>query len=127
VPVVRAIGGVVDTVFDHDYSDVPPEQRNGFVFHHVDDAALESAMARAIELWHRYPSQFRQLRLNGMRADRSWAQPGREYLNVYEYVRHKDAAARQPQLDRGAAAGRDRRGPERLPSRGGRRAGAARK
>jgi starch synthase len=127
VPVVRAIGGVVDTIFDHDYSDVPPEQRNGFVFHHVDDAALESAMARAIELWHRHPSQFRRLMLNGMRADRSWAHPGREYLNVYDSVRHKDGADSQPQLDRGTAAGQDRRGPERLPSRGGRRAGAARK
>jgi glycogen synthase len=117
----------VDTVFDHDYSDVPPEQRNGFVFHHVDDAALESALARAIELWHRYPAQFRQLRLNGMRTDRSWAHPGRAYLSVYDHVRHKDAAARQPELDRGEAARHDRWGPERLPSRGGRRAGAARK
>jgi starch synthase len=98
VPVVRAIGGVVDTVFDHHYSDAPPERRNGFVFHHVDDAALESAMARAIELWLGYPDQFRQLMLNGMRTDRSWAHPGREYLNVYDYVR-RHAAARQPELD----------------------------
>jgi hypothetical protein len=36
--------------------------------------------------------------LNGMRTDRSWAQPGRDYLNVYEYVRHKDATARAPEL-----------------------------
>ena len=108
VPVVRAVGGVVDTVFDHQYSDAPPEQRNGFVFHHVDDAALESAMARAIELWHGYPDQFRQLMLNGMRTDRSWAHPGREYLNVYDYVRHKHAAARQPELDSGATARHDR-------------------
>jgi starch synthase len=125
-PIVRAIGGVLDTVFDHHYSDAPPQQRNGFVFHDTDHAALESAMARAIELWQQYPDQFRELMLNGMRADRSWAHPGRKYLNVYEYVRHKDAAARQPQLDSDAAARHRRSGPERVRSRGARRADAAR-
>ena len=127
VPIARAVGGVVDTVFDHHYSGAPPEQRNGFVFEHVDDAALESAMGRAIALWYRRPDQFRQLILNGMRADRSWAHPGRDYLNVYEYVRHKDAAARQPQLDSGATARHDRWDPELVRSRRARRQGVARK
>ena len=40
VPVVRAIGGVVDTVFDHHYASAPPEDRNGFAFEHVDHGAL---------------------------------------------------------------------------------------
>ena len=116
VPVARAIGGVMDTVFDHHYSSAPPEQRNGFVFEHVDHAALESAMARAIRLWQEHPDQFRQLMLNGMRTDRSWAQPARDYLNVYDYVRHKDATARQPELDSVAAPRHDRWGsPERVP------------
>ena len=106
VPIVRAIGGVVNTIFDHHYSGAPPALRNGFVFHHVDHAALESAMARAIRLWHRYPDQFRQLMLNGMRANRSWATPAQDYLNVYDYVRHKHAAATQPQLDSNHAARR---------------------
>ncbi len=125
VPIVRAVGGVVDTVFDHHYSGAPPEQRNGFVFHHVDHAALESAMARAIRLWQRYPDQFRQLMLNGMRADRSWAQPGRDYLNVYDYVRHKPATARQPQLDNGAPPRQRRWNLERVRARGARRKVAA--
>ena len=124
VPIVRATGGVVDTVFDHHYSGAPPEQRNGFVFHHVDHAALESAMARAIRLWHRYPDQFRQLMLNGMRADRSWARPGQDYLNIYDYIRHKNAAARQPQLDSGQAARRRPWGRERARPRSARRAAA---
>lgn len=126
VPVVRAIGGVVNTVFDHHYSGAPPDQRNGFVFEHVDHAALESALARAIRLWHGDPGQFRQLMLNGMRADRSWATPGQDYLNVYEYVRHKDAAARPPELNSDAAVRRRRWGPERGRSRGAHRADAAR-
>ena len=87
VPVVRAIGGLVDTVFDRDYS--PGWERNGYVFHHPDTPALESAMARAIGLWYSYPAEFRELQLNGMRADHSWARPAEDYLNIYEYIRHK--------------------------------------
>lgn len=37
-----------------------------------------------------------------MRADQSWARPGWDDLNVYDYVRHRDPAARQPDLDRRA-------------------------
>ena len=103
VPVVRAIGGVVDTVFDHHYADAPPDQRNGFVFHHTDEPALESAMTRAIGLWHGDPDQFRTVMLNGMRADRSWARPGAEYLKVYEYVRHTDPPALSQGSDHAAA------------------------
>ena len=89
VPIVRAVGGLVDTVFDRDYSDRPPDDRNGYVFHQLDHAALESALARAIGLWYSYPGDFRQLMLNGMRADNSWAQPGQLYMNIYDHIRHK--------------------------------------
>jgi starch synthase len=89
VPIVRAIGGMVDTVFDHDYSANPPEERNGYVFHQVDNHALESAMSRAIGLWYAYPEEFRRLMINGMRQDHSWASPGQHYLNIYEHIRHK--------------------------------------
>ena len=51
VPIVRACGGLHDTIADRDYSWHPPEQRNGYVFNHADHPALESAMARAIGLW----------------------------------------------------------------------------
>jgi starch synthase len=46
-------------------------------------------MARAIGLWYRYPEDFRFLMFNGMRDDRSWARPGQDYLNIYEYIKHK--------------------------------------
>jgi len=89
VPIVRAVGGLLDTVFDRDFSDRPYEQRNGYVFHQVDHQALESAMGRAIGLWNTYPDEFRQLMLNGMRQDHSWAGPGQDYVNIYEYIRHR--------------------------------------
>jgi starch synthase len=33
VPIVRATGGLADTVFDRDYSTRPIDARNGYVFH----------------------------------------------------------------------------------------------
>jgi starch synthase len=89
VPVVRAVGGLVETVFDRDYSDEPPERRNGYVFGQPDASGLQSAMRRALGLWNSYPGEFRSLLLNAMRCDYSFAQPARDYLNIYEYIRHK--------------------------------------
>ena len=54
-----------------------------------DNPAIESALDRALGLWQAYPDQFRQLMLNAMRSDYSWARPGQDYLNIYEYIRHK--------------------------------------
>jgi starch synthase len=89
VPIVRSVGGLVDTVFDRDHSDKPEQERNGYVFHQCDFPAVESAMDRAIGLWYDYPEQFRELVRNGMRYDYSWSTPGQNYLNIYDYIRHK--------------------------------------
>jgi starch synthase len=89
VPIVRACGGLADTVFDRDHSWAPLDERNGYVFEDAEHPALESAMARAIGLWYGYPEDFRYLMLNGMRSDRSWARPGQDYLNIYEHIKHK--------------------------------------
>jgi starch synthase len=87
VPVVRRVGGLADTVFDANYSDKAFEERNGYVFDDATPEALESAMERAIGLWFEYPEYFRQLRINGMRADNSWERPAKRYLDIYEHVR----------------------------------------
>ena len=89
VPVVRAVGGLVDTVFDRDYSDRPPEQRNGYSFRDADNPGLESALSRAFGLWWDYPEEFHRLARQGMAYDYSWNHPGSDYLNIYNYVRHK--------------------------------------
>lgn len=89
VPIVRGVGGLVNTVFDRDYdTDHLPEQRNGYVFYQSDYPALESAMDRAIGLWYDYPDEFRQLMLQGMKYDYSWNYPGKDYLEIYESIRH---------------------------------------
>ncbi len=87
VPIVRATGGLADTVFDANHSDRPYEERTGYTFEAFDNAALENAMGRAIGLWYKYPRYFHQLRLNGMHADYSWDQSGGHYLNIYQHIR----------------------------------------
>lgn len=89
VPIVRAVGGLADTVFDRDYSDRPQHERNGYVFNQADHAGVESAMHRAIGLWHSYPEEFRRLMVNGMEHDHSWNYPGQDYLNIYRHIAHK--------------------------------------
>jgi starch synthase len=89
VPVVHAVGGLADTVFDKDYSDRPPHQRNGYVFHNADNPGVESALGRAIACYYQYPEDFRQLILHGMKCDFSWNQPAQDYLKIYDFVRDK--------------------------------------
>ncbi len=89
VPVVRWVGGLVDTVFDRDFAPRGLLDRNGYVFHQADFPGIESALHRAIGLWYGYPGDFRQLMVQGMRYDYSWNYPGQHYWNIYEYIRHK--------------------------------------
>jgi starch synthase len=87
VPVVRATGGLADTVFDANHSERPFHERNGYVFHDYTAEGLESAMSRAIGLWRKFPAYFRQLRVNGMGYDWSWNHPGQDYENIYNHIR----------------------------------------
>jgi starch synthase len=90
VPIVRGVGGLVNTVFDRDYDETkPPEQRNGYVFYQTDHQAFESALIRAMKLWYNEPKAFRQLALQGMDYDYSWNHPGANYVDIYESIRHK--------------------------------------
>lgn len=77
-PIVRATGGLADTVIDA--SD--KTHGNGFVFERAEPAALLATIRRAAELWPR-PRLWRQLQKNGMAADHSWDQPAQEYIKLY--------------------------------------------
>jgi len=49
----------------------------------------QASQRHAFGLWLAYPGEFRQLAANCMRADYSWSRPGQDYLNIYDYIRHK--------------------------------------
>ena len=88
-PVVRSVGGLADTVFDKDHAQRPLHERNGYSFLNYDQAGLESALGRAIACYYHHPDHFRELMKNAMRSDYSWNVPGKDYLNIYNYIRNK--------------------------------------
>lgn len=89
VPVVRAVGGMADSVHDRDQATGPGQEPNGYTFCEASEAGLESALSRSLGLWFDYPDEFRRLARNAMRAEHSWARPGQDYCNIYEHIRHR--------------------------------------
>ncbi|MBP7276033.1 MAG: glycogen synthase [Kiritimatiellae bacterium] len=89
IPIVRAVGGLADTIFDADFASKPYAERNGYVFNDFNNAGIESALVRAVGLWDHYPKHFRELMENAMRYDYSWNRPGQDYVNIYELIRDK--------------------------------------
>jgi starch synthase len=90
IPVVRGVGGLLNTVFDWDYDEThKPEERNGFVFFETDQVAVESALGRALDLWQYSPDLFEKLAIQGINYDYSWKKSGEQYIGVYEHIRYK--------------------------------------
>lgn len=86
VPLVRATGGLKDTVFDCEDSQIPSEKRNGFTFLSPTPAALNKTLERAFRLFHKEPSTWRFLMRKGMLSDFSWGQPARDYVKLYRQL-----------------------------------------
>jgi starch synthase len=79
IPVVRATGGLADTVSDF----VPgPEHGNGFTFGPYDHMALYAALVRAVETY-KHSALWRKLVLRALAADHSWAASARRYVDLY--------------------------------------------
>jgi starch synthase len=81
VPVVRATGGLEDTVRDADER----ADGNGFKFTEPSPAALLQAMGRALTAYGN-PSRWKEIQQRGMREDHSWDASAREYVKVYRDV-----------------------------------------
>jgi starch synthase len=87
VPVVRATGGLADTVVNLDDESLARGSANGFVFTRATPDAFEEAVARALTTWSDRQT-WEQLVRNGMQADWSWRHSAREYADLYgEIVR----------------------------------------
>jgi starch synthase len=81
-PLVRATGGLADTVVDADDDSLADRTANGFVFHDPTPHALGLAMERAAETW-KDRRTWQRIQQNGMRLDFSWRQAAGEYVTLY--------------------------------------------
>ena len=81
VPVVRATGGLDDTIEDFD----PATSRGtGFKFQAYDGPALLAAIQEALAVYTKDPAMWRRIQLNGMAKDFSWQVSALEYAKLYE-------------------------------------------
>lgn len=86
IPIVRHTGGLVDTVFDVDYSKRPLAETNGFSFDDADTTGLDSALDRALAFWRQDSEGWQNLMVRAMESDFSWNFPARHYVNIYQKI-----------------------------------------
>jgi starch synthase len=82
VPVVRRVGGLVDTVVDASDDAVQADIATGFAFDAATPAALDVAIQRTVALFAK-PEAWKQLMLRGMAQDFSWAGAAQKYDALY--------------------------------------------
>ncbi len=82
LPIVRATGGLLDTVVNLRPDTLAGHSANGFVFEAASAEALLVAIHRALEAWQNR-SLWRSLQRNAMAQDFSWSASAARYQSVY--------------------------------------------
>jgi starch synthase len=82
VPVVRATGGLDDTVVAFDEAS---GKGNGFKFTPYEPTALTETVRKSVEIFHDR-KVWRRLQVNGMKADFSWERSATRYLQLYQFL-----------------------------------------
>jgi starch synthase len=83
VPIVRAVGGLDDTITAYDRR---TGKGTGFKFHEYTPEALLAAVKSALAVFQK-PEKWRGLMLSGMACDFSWEASAQAYVRIYEKVR----------------------------------------
>jgi starch synthase len=85
IPVVRATGGLEDTIVSYDPT---TGKGNGFKFSRYDAKELLNQIKAAIGFFYQ-PDHWRQIIHNAMTADFSWQKSARAYLQLYHRAMEK--------------------------------------
>jgi starch synthase len=85
VPLVRATGGLDDTIKDYD-----PEtgKGTGFKFQNYSARDFLDTVRRALDLYHN-KGKWKGIMIQGMKADFSWQRAARKYVNLYRKALEK--------------------------------------
>jgi starch synthase len=89
VPIVRAAGGLDDTIENFDRA---TGLGNGFKFYEYNSVRLLEKIHEAL-LVYADRDLWRTLMLNGMRSDFSWDSSARRYVELYEKLARRGASA----------------------------------
>ena len=85
LPLVRAVGGLADTVVDCSLENLADGSASGFVFQAFEERELRSALRRAFAL-RRRPAEWRAVQRHAMGLRFGWERAATEYLRVYASV-----------------------------------------
>lgn len=77
LPVVRAVGGLIDSV--------PPEV--GFLFSEYHHDGVIRALSAGLEMWYQHPRDWKTRVQRAMALDFSWERSARQYLDLYDEAR----------------------------------------
>ena len=98
VPVVRATGGLADTVTDATPAALKAGTANGFRFDAATPGALADAVVRAVACYRDAPEAWAALVQNGMAADHTWTRSAQDYAGLYQAAaaKHEDRGDARP-------------------------------
>ena len=80
LPIVRATGGLVDTVTSYDERS---GAGTGFVFHDLNAGSLADTIGWSVSTWYDRPAHIESMRRRAMSDDHSWNRAAREYVGLY--------------------------------------------
>ncbi len=96
VPIVRATGGLDDTITPFD-----GRLGTGFKFQDYTPQALLASIQKALQVYAS-PKNWERLMQNGMKQDFSWATSAKEYARIYQFLHDQTSAKdREPSLRAG--------------------------
>lgn len=81
VPVVRATGGLADSIIDFDKDGA---HGNGFVFEEYDAVAMDDAITRATTQYYFHKDNWNRIVHNAMTSDFSWNVSARKYAELFK-------------------------------------------
>jgi starch synthase len=85
VPVVRAVGGLADTVSEYNYA---TGEGNGFLFYDYNASDMGWAIHRAVSAYFDKPNWIRLVK-NGMAANNSATRSAQRYIEVFRWAQER--------------------------------------
>ena len=95
VPVVRATGGLADTVRDASPENLAAGTATGFQFEAYNAGVLDATLRRALDTYWQNAAVWQQLVETGMKQDWSWTASARRYVEAYGQASRRHAEERE--------------------------------
>lgn len=83
IPIVRATGGLADTVEDYNEAE---GTGTGFMFNDYDTKALIDAVKRALKVYHEDQKAWVKIMKTGMKLNFTWMNSAKNYVELYKKV-----------------------------------------